>query len=163
LEFASVSSALEIVPRLKTIRGARFTAVERSAAARIAVSQPLNSAWPPRAGSEAFATSIRSISPLPDRIRRRGFKGAIHIEHLSNHCGSAPVPKLNQEIKMFSKFALSAAIVISAACPALAATKHHHRVTHVHPAIYNMVPDTGCPANGGPSCSNAGPAPPDSW
>jgi hypothetical protein len=111
-------------------------------AARIAVSQPLNSAWPPRAGSEAFATSIRSISPLPDRIRRRGFKGAIHIEHLSNHCGSAPVPKLNQEIKMFSKFALSAAIVISAACPALAATKHHHRVTHVHPTIYNMVPDT---------------------
>jgi uncharacterized protein YcgI (DUF1989 family) len=43
---------------------------------------------------------------------------------------------------MFSKFALSAAIVISAACPALAATKHHHRVTHVHPTIYNMVPDT---------------------
>jgi hypothetical protein len=54
---------------------------------------------------------------------------------------------------MFSKFAVSAAIVISAACPALAATKHHHRVTHVHPTIYNMVPDTGCPANGGPSCS----------
>jgi hypothetical protein len=25
------------------------------------------------------------------------------------------------------------------------------------------VPDNGCPANGGPSCSNAGPAPPDSW
>ncbi len=67
---------------------------------------------------------------------------------------------------MFSKLALSAAIVISAAFPALAATKHHHRVTHVRPAIYsiyNMVPDTGCPANGGPSCSNAGPAPPDSW
>ena len=63
---------------------------------------------------------------------------------------------------MFSKLALSAAIVISAAFPALAATKHHHRVTHVRPAIYNMVPDTGCPANGGPSCSNAGPAPPDS-
>jgi len=56
---------------------------------------------------------------------------------------------------MFSKLALSAGIVISAAFPALAATKHHHRVTHVHPAIYNMVPDTGCPANGGPSCSNA--------
>jgi hypothetical protein len=40
--------------------------------------------------------------------------------------------------------------------PALAAIKHHHRVTHAHSAIYNMVPDTGCPANGGPSCSNAG-------
>ena len=66
---------------------------------------------------------------------------------------------------MFSKttLALSAAIVISAAFPALAATKHHHRVTHAHSAIYNMVPDTGCPANGGPSCSNEGPAPPDSW
>lgn len=46
-----------------------------------------------------------------------------------------------------------------------ATTKHHHRVTHVHPAIYNMVPDTigVCPANGGPSCSNQGPAPPDIW
>jgi hypothetical protein len=42
----------------------------------------------------------------------------------------------------------------------------HHRVTHVQPAIYNMVPDAIggiCPANGGPSCSNQGPAPPDSW
>ena len=49
---------------------------------------------------------------------------------------------------------------------ASAATKHHHRVTHVHPAIYNMVPDSigaVCPANGGPSCSNQGPAPPDRW
>jgi hypothetical protein len=51
---------------------------------------------------------------------------------------------------------------IGSAFPALAATKHH-RVTHVHPAIYNIVPDTSCPANGGPSCSNAGPAPPDTW
>jgi hypothetical protein len=42
------------------------------------------------------------------------------------------------------------------AFPTLAATKHHHRVTHAHSTIYNMVPDTGCPANGGPSCSNAG-------
>jgi hypothetical protein len=42
------------------------------------------------------------------------------------------------------------------AFPTLAVTKHHHRVTHAHSAIYNMVPDTGCPANGGPSCSNAG-------
>jgi hypothetical protein len=60
---------------------------------------------------------------------------------------------------------LSAAIILFAALPASAATKHH-RVAHVHRAIYNMVPaDTGggCPANGGPGCSNAGPAPPDSW
>ena len=65
-----------------------------------------------------------------------------------------------------TKVALSAAIVLSAVFPASAATKHH-RVTHVHPAIYNMVVPAavggGCPANGGPSCSNAGPAPPDGW
>ena len=48
--------------------------------------------------------------------------------------------------------------LIGTAFAALAATKHHHRVTHAHSTIYNMVPDTGCPANGGPSCSNAGPA-----
>jgi hypothetical protein len=48
----------------------------------------------------------------------------------------------------------------------------HHRVTHVHPAIYNMVipgaAGGGCTASGGPACSSActgsGPcAPPDSW
>ena len=48
----------------------------------------------------------------------------------------------------------------------------HHRVTHVHPAIYNMVIPAaaggGCTASGGPACSSActgsGPcAPPDSW
>jgi hypothetical protein len=65
-----------------------------------------------------------------------------------------------------TEVALSAAIVLSAAFPASGATKHH-RVTHVHPAIYNiMVPATiggGCSANGGPSCSNEGPAAPDSW
>jgi len=63
---------------------------------------------------------------------------------------------------MFSDtiLALSAAIVLSTAFPALAATKHHHRG---YSGIYNTVPDTGCPANGGPSCSNAGPAPPDRW
>jgi hypothetical protein len=72
------------------------------------------------------------------------------------------------------KIALAAAIVLSIALPASAATKHH-RVTHVdrpiynyvHRPIYNMVApasvDGGCPANGGPGCSNAGPAPPDSW
>ena len=43
--------------------------------------------------------------------------------------------------------------MIYIAFPVLAATRHHRRVTHVHPTIYNTVPDTGCPANGGPSCS----------
>jgi hypothetical protein len=47
--------------------------------------------------------------------------------------------------------------LIGTAFPAFAATKHY-RVTHAHSAIYNRVPDSGCPANGGPSCSNAGPA-----
>jgi len=65
-----------------------------------------------------------------------------------------------------AQIALPAAIVLSAAFPASAATKHH-RVTHAHPAIYNMVVPAavggGCPANGGPGCSNAGPAPPDGW
>jgi hypothetical protein len=73
---------------------------------------------------------------------------------------------------MFSKtkIALSAAIVLSTALSASAATKHH-RVTHGHPTIYNMVPDTirgGCSPTGVPLCSNicSGPgpcAPPDSW
>jgi len=73
---------------------------------------------------------------------------------------------------MFSKtkIALSAAVVLSTVFPASAATKHH-RVTHAHPAIYNMVPATiggSCPPSGGPSCSGdcsgSGPcAPPDSW
>ena len=62
--------------------------------------------------------------------------------------------------------------LIGTAFPALAATKQHHRVTHVHSAIYNMVVPTaaggGCTASGGPACSGActgpGPcAPPDSW
>jgi hypothetical protein len=63
-----------------------------------------------------------------------------------------------------TKVALSAAIALSTAFPALAATKHH-RVSHIHPGIYNMVPVSigGCPANGGLTCSNEGPAPPDSW
>jgi predicted amidohydrolase len=67
---------------------------------------------------------------------------------------------------MFSKakIAVSAVIVLSAAFPASAATKHHP-VTHVHRAIYNMVPHTvggGCPANGGPGCNTEGQsAPPD--
>jgi len=58
-----------------------------------------------------------------------------------------------------TKVALAAAIILSTVFPASAATKHP-RVTHVHPAIYNMVFPAavggGCPANGGPSCSNAG-------
>jgi hypothetical protein len=73
---------------------------------------------------------------------------------------------------MFSemKIALSAAIVLSAVFPASAATKHD-RVTHVHPGIYNMVPDTsggGCspihPPFCGNICTGAGPCgPPDGW
>jgi hypothetical protein len=69
---------------------------------------------------------------------------------------------------------LAGAIVLSSALPAPAATKHHHRVTHVHPIynhvqpIYNMIAPAavggGCPANGGPGCSTEGQsAPPDSW
>ncbi len=67
-----------------------------------------------------------------------------------------------------TKVALSAAIVISTAFPALAATKHH-RVTHAPPAIYNMDPGNGsCSPIHPPLCSNicTGPgpcAPPDSW
>jgi hypothetical protein len=67
------------------------------------------------------------------------------------------------------KLALAAPVILSAAVPASAATKHH-RITHVHhPAIYNMfvpaaVGGGGCPANGGPGCSTEGQsAPPDSW
>jgi hypothetical protein len=73
---------------------------------------------------------------------------------------------------MFSKrkIVLSAAIVLSTAFPASTATKHH-RVTQVHPSIYNVVPDTvrgSCSPTGVPLCSNicsgAGPCgPPDSW
>lgn len=59
---------------------------------------------------------------------------------------------------MFSKTkaALSAAIVLSTAFPASAATKHD-RVIHDRPAIYNRVPDTvrgGCSPTGVPLCSN---------
>jgi hypothetical protein len=64
-----------------------------------------------------------------------------------------------------AKIALCAAFVLGIIFPALAANKHHN-VTHTHRAIYNFVPGTisgGCPANGGPSCSNEGSAPPDSW
>ena len=61
---------------------------------------------------------------------------------------------------------LAALIILSTALPTSAATKHH-RVAHVDRPIYNMVVPAavggGCPANGGPGCSNAGPAPPDSW
>jgi hypothetical protein len=73
---------------------------------------------------------------------------------------------------MFSKtkVALSAAIVLSTTFPASAATKHH-RVTHVRPGIYEVVPDHNsgdCSPTHAPLCSNIctglGPcAPPDSW
>jgi hypothetical protein len=66
--------------------------------------------------------------------------------------------------------ALSAGIVLTAACTASAATKHH-RVVRIDPGIYNALPDTtggGCSPVHPPLCSNictgAGPcAPPDSW
>ena len=73
-------------------------------------------------------------------------------------------------MKMLSKTEalLEAEIVLSTIVPSSAATKHHNRVTHVHPAIYNMVVPAsaggGCPENGGPGCSTEGQsAPPDSW
>jgi hypothetical protein len=75
-----------------------------------------------------------------------------------------------------TKVALSAAIVLSIAFPASAATKHHHvtnGVTHDRRAIYNMVAPRavsgGCTPSGGPACSGAclpsGPpcAPIDGW
>ena len=74
-----------------------------------------------------------------------------------------------EDTKMFSKTAivLSAAIVLSVGPSASAATKHH-RVSHVHPSIYNSE-SKGCTASGGPACSGAclpsGPpcAPLDRW
>jgi hypothetical protein len=69
-----------------------------------------------------------------------------------------------------TRIALSVALVVGAVLPASAASKHHrlpNSVAHDRRAIYNTaVPDAysgGCPPSGGPSCSNAGPAPPDSW
>jgi hypothetical protein len=57
--------------------------------------------------------------------------------------GEAVIPGGAQpgDAKMFSKtkIALSAAMVLSTAFPASAATKHH-RVTHVHRAIYDTAP-----------------------
>jgi hypothetical protein len=66
------------VPRRKTIRGVRFTAVGR--AAQIAALQHFNNAWTPRAGSAAFASQIRNTSRHPGRIHRGSCEGAIHIE-----------------------------------------------------------------------------------
>jgi hypothetical protein len=73
---------------------------------------------------------------------------------------------------MFSKTkaVLCAAIVLGAAFPASAATRHH-RVSHVPRAIYNTVPDVGsgtCSPIHPPLCSNicTGPGPcaaPDGW
>jgi hypothetical protein len=65
------------------------------------------------------------------------------------------------------KVALSAAIVVSVACPAKAVTKYH-RVTHAHSATYGITPGGGCSPIHPPFCSNictgTGPcAPPDSW
>jgi len=64
------------------------------------------------------------------------------------------------------KIILAAAIGLTAAFPAWAATKHH-RLTHAHAFYDTVVPAAvggGCPANGGPGCSTEGQsAPPDSW
>jgi hypothetical protein len=73
-------------------------------------------------------------------------------------------------IALSAAVALSIAFALSAAFPASAATKHHraaYGVTHDRRTIYNsVVPSAesgGCPPSGGPSCSSAGPAPPDGW
>lgn len=55
-----------------------------------------------------------------------------------------------------TRVALSTAIVLSAALPASAATKHHH-FARVHPEIYNAVPDavgSACSPTHPPFCSN---------
>jgi hypothetical protein len=63
-----------------------------------------------------------------------------------------------------TKVALSAAIVLSTAFSASAATKHRH-VTRVHPEIYNTVPDSigagACSPTHAPFCNNicTGPGP----
>jgi len=56
----------------------QFTAVSMMAA-QIVASQHFNNAWTPRADLAATANRIRNMFLLPDRIRRRGFKGAIVI------------------------------------------------------------------------------------
>jgi hypothetical protein len=64
---------------------------------------------------------------------------------------------------------LCVALFLGAVFPASAATKHHrvsYGVSHDRRANYNSVPGEvsgGCPPSGGPTCSNAGPAPPDGW
>jgi hypothetical protein len=70
------------VPKRKTIRGARFTTVGRSAAVQIAASQHFNNAWKPRVASAAIASQIRNTSRRPGRIHRGSCEGAIHIERL---------------------------------------------------------------------------------
>jgi hypothetical protein len=71
---------LEIAPMLKTIRGARFTAVDR--VAQIAALQHSNNAWTPHAGSAAFANRTHNISLLQGHTHRRGCKGSILIERI---------------------------------------------------------------------------------
>ena len=63
------SSALEIAPRPKIIRGARFTAAGWVVAVQTAASQHLNNAWKPRAGSAVCANRIRNTSLHLGRIR----------------------------------------------------------------------------------------------
>src|ERR1700752_4856906 len=58
-----------------------------------------------------------------------------------------------------TKIAFAAAFILITPFAALATTKHHHPLPHIHHAmISNMVPHSitgACPANGGPSCSSA--------
>jgi hypothetical protein len=57
------------------------------------------------------------------------------------------------------KIALSAAIILSTALTASAATRHHGVADVHHRAIYNMVPaDTAAPVSGAPLRTQ-----PDSW
>jgi hypothetical protein len=58
--------------KLKTIRGARFTAAGWAAAAQIAASQHFNSAWTPPAGLAASVNRTRNTSHHPDHTRTKG-------------------------------------------------------------------------------------------
>ena len=79
-QFASVLLAARSAPRHKTILGVRITAAATTAAGQIAVSSHLSSAWPPREGSAVIVSRIRNTCLHRDRIRRSGFKGAIHTK-----------------------------------------------------------------------------------
>jgi hypothetical protein len=67
----------------------------RATAVQTAVSQHLNNAWKPRAGSVACANRIRNTFLHPDHVLTLG-KGAIRIERqhsygFRNNSGSLPI------------------------------------------------------------------------